>query len=255
MSDKKLLTSIVERHEDGSTFFTLSGEPHAAAIVNAVSGNYHRFSGRPRPDQQTLDELVGEKVTLVLGGENMLGSGMMIAREGKLFPSSSGVGVGILPKGKRTKGFRVDPGKVIDVFGGWVADEVAAFVAEMRGSHYPQLVNLTQERLQQLPGEDETDVCSLAVFGSNPLFGATDCLWLIGEYWPDDDICDRNVLLIRPEFGTSEHGSCYGRDLLRNRALGEVVGFEPISCAEAVSLCSLDFDEALARVVSQSVVV
>jgi hypothetical protein len=91
------------------------------------------------------------------------------------------------------------------------------------------------------------------VFGSNPLFGATDCLWLIGEYWPEDDICDRNVLLIRPEFGTSEHGSCYGRDLLRNRALGEVVGFEPIPFDQAIKLCNLDFDEALARVFKAAV--
>lgn len=250
-ADTTLLSSIVERRDEstnGITMVNLSGEPYASAIVNAVAGNYHRFSGRPRVDEQTLEDLIGEKVTLVLGGENMLGSGMMIAREGKLFRGSSG-GIAILPKGKRTKGFRVDPSKVVDVFEGWVVDEVSAFVAEIRGAHYPVLRNLTQERLEQLPGEDQgPEVCSLAVFGSNPLFGATDCLWLIGEYWPEDDICDRNVLLIRPEFGTSEHGSCYGRDLLRNRALGEVVGFESISFSEAIGLCDLPFDEAFDRV-------
>jgi len=177
----------------------------------------------------------------------------VIAREGKLFQGSQGVA--ILPKGKRTKGFRVDPGKVIDVFGGWCVDEVSEFVAEMRGAHYPELRNLTQERLEELPGEDQgPSVCSLAVFGSNPLFGATDCIWLIGEYWPEDDICDRNVLLIRPEFGTSEPGSCYGRDLLRNRALGEIVGFEPISFSEAIELCNVDFDVALDRIVGRTLV-
>ena len=257
MSDKTLFTSIVEEKLEGSTYgitsFKLSGEPHASAIVNAVSGNYHRFSGRPRVDQETLEVMIGEKVTLVLGGESMMGGGLVIAREGKLFQGSQGVA--ILPKGKRTKGFRVDPGKVIDVFGGWCVDEVSEFVAEMRGAHYPKLRNLTQERLEELPGEDQgPSVCSLAVFGSNPLFGATDCIWLIGEYWPEDDICDRNVLLIRPEFGTSESGSCYGRDLLRNRALGEIVGFEPISFAEAISLCNIDFDEALDRIVGRTLV-
>jgi hypothetical protein len=114
-------------------------------------------------------------------------------------------------------------------------------------AEYPKLVNLTQARLEQLPARD-SGVCSLAVFGSNPLFGAHDCLWLIGEYWPEDDICDTNVLLIRPEYGCSEPGSCYGRDLLNNRALGEVVGFEPIPFGEAIALCNLDFDEALSRV-------
>lgn len=250
MSDLTLLSSLVERRDDHDGFVTvnLSGEPHAAAIVNAVTANYHRITKRPRPDQQALEEQIGEKVTLILGGENMMGSGLLIAREGKLFESSRG-GVGILPKGKRSKGFWVDPGKVVDMFGGWVGAQAEAYVSTVR-AHYPRLVNLTQERLEQLPAEDQgSGDCSLAVFGSNPLFGATDCLWLIGEYWPEDDICDRNVVLIRPEFGTSEHGSCYGRDLLHNRALGEVVGFEPISFSEAISLCNLDFDEAVARVI------
>jgi hypothetical protein len=259
VSDLTLLTSLVEKRdgEDGYTGFTvvnLSGEPYAAAIVNAVTANYHRVTGRPKPDEQMLEEMVGEKVTLILGGENMLGSGLLIAREGKLFQSSRG-GVGILPKGKRSKGYHVDPDKVVDLFGGWVAGEAAASVAVVR-AHYPELVNLTQGRLEQLPGpgalvadHGRSEFCSLAVFGSNPLFGATDCIWLIGEYWPEDDICDTNVLLIRPEFGVSESGSCYGRDLLRNRALGEVVGFEPITFSEAISLCNLDFDEAVARVI------
>jgi len=250
MSDLNLLSSLVEKKDvrDGFTIVNLSGEPYAAAIVNAVTANYHRVTGRPKPDEQMLEEMIGEKVTLILGGANMLGSGLLIAREGKLFRGSSG-GVSILPKGKRKNGYRLDSGKVVDVFEGWVAGEAAATVAVVR-AHYPNLVNLTQERLEQLPGEDQgPEVCSLAVFGSNPLFGATDCIWLIGEYWPEDDICDRNVLLIRPEFGVSEHGSCYGRDLLRNRALGEVVGFEPISFSEAISLCDLDFDEAVARVI------
>ena len=246
MSNVTILTSLVEERESASgiTMVKLSGEPHAAAIVNAVASNYDRFSGRPRVTQQTLEEMVGQKVTLVQRGENMLAAGMIVAQEGKLFESSRGLG--ILPKGKRTKGYRVDPDKVLDVFEGWVVDDVAQFVAEIRGAHYPELRNLTQERLEQLPRDSSE--CSLAVFGSNPAWGAPDCLWLIGEYWPDDDICETNVLLIRPEFGTSEPGSCWGADLLRNRAIGEVVGFEPISFSEAIELCNIDFDEAIERV-------
>jgi hypothetical protein len=241
---------MVERNDpstNGITMINLSGEPYAAATLGAVIANYHRITKRPRPDEQLLEELVGEKVTLILGGENMIGSGMVIAREGRLFQGSRG-GIAILPKGKRSKGYRVEPDKVIDVLPGWVDNEAAELVAQVR-SHYPSLVNLTQERLEQLPREGQgPEVCSLAVFGSNPLFGAKDCLWLIGEYWPEDDICDRNVLLIRPEFGVSESGSCYGRDLLRNRALGEVVGFEPIPFGQAIELCNDDFDYALAHV-------
>ena len=246
MSDVTLLTSIVEEEMYGTPglrSFKLSGEPHAAAIVGAVTANYHRITGRERPNEETLTALIGEKVTLILGGENMLGSGMLVGREGRLFPGSRG-GVAILPKGKRSKGYVVDPSRVVDVLPGWDIAQAQANVAEVR-SRYPLLRNLTQERLNSLPRNSET--CSLAVFGAHP-FGGADCLWMIGEYWPEDDICDTSVLLIRPEFGTSEHGSVYGQELLRMRQVGEVIGFEPIPFADAIKLCSLDFDEAFETV-------
>lgn len=247
--DTTLLSSIVEEdHSESSTpgirMIRMSGAPHAAAIVGAVAANYHRITGRPKPDEEDLRALIGEKVTLILGGENMLGSGMLIAREGRLFEGSRG-GVAILPKGKRSKGYVVDPGRVLDVFEGWVTNVAEANVNAVRG-FYPGLRELTQEHLNALPRESDT--CSLALLGRNPVFGGDDCLWLIGEYWPEDDICDTNVLLIRPEFGCSEHGSCYGQELLRNRQIGVYVGFEPIPFAEAIKLCELDFDEAFERV-------
>lgn len=248
MSDTTLLTSVTEFKEDGDGFTTikLSGDPHAAAIVGAVAANYHRITGKPKPDEETLNALIGEKVTLILGGENMLGSNMLVAREGRLFAGSRG-GVAILPKGKRSKGFVVDPKRVLDVFEGWVTNVAEANVTAVRNC-YPELRNLTQERLNHLPQSPTHPHCSLALLGANPVFGGADCIWLIGEYWPDDDICDTNVLLIRPEFGVSEHGSCYGKDLLRNRQLGEIVGFDRIPFGDAIKLCDLDFDEACARV-------
>lgn len=246
MSDVTLLSSIDDGVVDGNGFRTIkiTGEPYMAAMTSAIIANYERVTGRPRPGLEVLEALVGTKVTLIITGENAFGSGIAIAREGKLFIGASG-GLAILPKGARSKGYRVDPAKVLDVFAGYSAELAAETVALVR-AQYPQLRNLTQERLEQLPRD--SDVCSLAVFGSNPMWGAPDCLWLIGEYWPEDDICDTNVLLIRPEFGTSESGSCYGRDLLRNQALGEVIGFEPIPFSQAIELCNDDFDYALAHV-------
>lgn len=248
MSDTTLLTSIVEAdHSESSTpgvrMISISGEPHAAAIVGAVAANYHRVVGNRKPEAEDLEKLIGEKVTLLIGGENMLGSGMLVAREGRLFQGTRGLA--ILPKGKRSKGFSVDPARVLDMYPGWVTNVLEANVKAVRDL-YPQLRNLTQERLEQLPRDSGT--CSLALMGANPTFGGADCLWLIGEYWPDDDICDTNVLLIRPEFGCSEHGSCYGHDLLRNRQLGEVIDFEPISFGDAIALCDMDFDEAVGKV-------
>jgi len=254
MSDLTLLSSIVETPRDrgipGVTTISLSGEPYAAAIVNVVAANYERLAGRQRPDEETLQSLIGKKVTLILGGENMLGSQMLVAREGRLFQGQRGLAV--LPKGKRSKGYGVDPERVLDVFPGWCANVAEANVMAVRHC-YPELINLTQERLQQLPRDSDT--CSLALLGTNRVFGGADCIWLIGEYWPEDDICDTNVLLIRPQYGVSEHGSCYGRDLLSNRALGEIVGFEPISFGEAVALCDLDFDRAFDAVIWRAMAV
>lgn len=251
MGDVTLLSSVTrgEQQRDGFTVTKVSGDSAAAAIVGAVCANYHRILNRHQPNEADLQELVGEKVTLTIAGANMLGACLIVAREGRLF-DVNGHDVAILPKGKRSKGYRVDPNKVLDVLPDWVADEAGAFVDQVVG-HYPQLRNLTQERLAQLPRE--SGECSLAVFGHHPLWGASDCLWLIGEYWPEDDICDTNVLLVRPEFATSEAGSCYGRDLLSFRAVGEVVGFEPIPFSQALDLCNDDFDYALAHVFRRAV--
>jgi hypothetical protein len=244
-----LLSSWEERQPDDDGFIVFSsGEPHTRAIYEAVIDRYNAVSGRAKPTEEELHDLTGTKVTLVQYGTNMLGGGLLVAQEGKLFIGTSGMG--ILPKGARRKGVSVKPEKVLDVFRDYSTEEAVAIADEVR-AHFPTLRPLTQERLTELPPEsDDRDsvVCSLALFGRNPVFGGSDCLWLIGEYWPEEDICDTNVLLIRPEFGTSEHGSCYGQELLQNRSLGEVVGFEPISFSQAIKLWELDFDEAFARV-------
>lgn len=243
MSDHvTLMTSLVETEQPGMPGMrgvTLSGEPFASALVGAVAQNYHRLTERPVPELS--DDLLGEKVTLVKAGDNMLGGSSIVGIEGRLFKSPNGYA--ILPKGKRSKGYRVNPEGLLDIIDGWTMGEAQKYVVTAR-AYYPELRNLTQERLAQLPGEDETDVCSLALLCRHPLFGGADCIWLIGEYWPDDDICDRSVLLIRPEFGCSESGSIFGKELLSFRALGEIVDFDPISFTEAVKLCDQDFDMA-----------
>lgn len=259
MSSTNLLSGVVESELDSSPgirTFKLSGEPYANAIAGAVVANYHRITGRPKPTYDDLFDMIGLQVTLVTAGETMIGATAINAREGKLFASSSRTGLGILPKGARRKGFVVNPEDALDIIRGYDTQQAQALVDDVRAV-YPRLRNLTQERLEQLPGEGEfDDVCSLALFGRWPMPDsvATDCIWLIGEYWPGDDICDRSVLLIRPEHGISETGSVYGRQLLQSQAVGEIVGFEPISYREAVHLCDLDFDEACAAVFGRATV-
>jgi hypothetical protein len=253
-SSTNLLSGTVEsEHEvgNGMRSFRLGGEAWANALASAVLANYNRVTGRNRPSALDLADKIGYPVTLIQFGENMFGSTLIQAQEGKLFASAGRTGLGILPKGARRKGFVVEPDKVLDVVDGYCTAAAQSLVDDVVAV-YPKLRNLTQARLEELPGEGEENdeiVCSLAVFGQwrMPDGTAPDCVWLIGEYWPEDDICDRSVLLIRPQYGVSEHGSVYGRQLL-NGQVGEIIGFEPLAYREAINLCDLDFDEACSRV-------
>lgn len=242
-----LLSGLVENKDEsqpGVIVIKLSGEPYANALTDVVAANYNRVTGRPKPSPEELYDFIGQKITLIRGGQNMLGGGILNAMEGKLFEGTRGMG--ILPKGARKKGYSIPYENVIDVIPGYDTAQAQELVASVR-DYYPTLQNLTQERLEELPKEGQgDDLLRLALLGEwrMPDSRAVDCVWMIGEYWPEDDICDRSVLLIRPEHGTSESGSCYGRQLIGSRFLGEIVGFEPISFKEAVDLCFIDFDEA-----------
>jgi hypothetical protein len=243
-----LLTSIREhRVSDTMVRFSPAGELDGIALVNAVLDRYAAVLDREPPSRERLEELAGEKVTLVRKAESLYGAGMIVADEGRLGTLAGG-GLGLLPKGAKSRGFRVDPDRVLDVLDGWDVAEAQRLVDVVR-DRFPKLQPLTQERLSDLPSGRAATV-SLAVFGTHPGFPGTgrcaDAVWLIGSYDAEDDILDDSVLLIRPEVGVSEHGSSYGRDLLR-LPVGEVVGFEPIPFAEAVRLCDVDHDEALDR--------
>jgi len=258
-SDTTLLESWELREEvreEGFVKISIGGEGHCTAIINAVAANYHRCTGRSEVALEDLEAhvdadigVLGKKVTLIYGGENDFGAGMLKAREGRLFSITPGT-VSILPKGARSRGWRIDIDKVIDLIPGYETAEAKRLVGEVRGQ-FPTLATLTQERLGQLPAardDGSSATASLCVFGTwrLPDGAATDAVWLLTEYDTENDICD-GALLIRPEYGYSEHGSCYGEQLLRG-PFGEVVGFESISFADAVGLCDLDYEDAVARV-------
>lgn len=242
-----LLTSWEEKTEvlDGGAIVTSfgSGQPHVKAIYSAVLDRYTALSGRPVPTDEDLQAFVGEKVTIVKHGSNMIGGEMIVAQEGTVFAVNGGFA--LLPKRARTKGYRI--GSLLDMFPGYSAAEAQAVVDKVR-SHFPQLKPLTQERLNELPSNSET--LTLCAFGSYRMPDSTqaDAIVLVGEYLREDDILDGGVVLMRPEYGVSEHGSFYGQQLLGGR-FGEVVGYQPISFAEGLHLCNLDFDEAYAQVV------
>jgi hypothetical protein len=105
--DVTLLTSVVEHQEPSGTpgiqvtSLSLSGDPHAAAIVEAVAADYHRVTGRPPVTDDQLGEFVTHKVTLLRVGSNMLGARAIVASPGTVFRGS---GLALLPKGKRRQG-------------------------------------------------------------------------------------------------------------------------------------------------------
>jgi len=241
-----LLSSWEEQHDGMFTIFS-SGEPHTRAIYEAVIDRYNAVSGRAKPTEGELYDLMNTKVTLVEYGTNMIGGGLLVAQEGKLFIGTRGMG--ILPKGARRKGVSVKPEKVLDVFRDYSTEEAAAVADEVR-AHFPTLRPLTQERLDELPSSSVT--LSLCVFGSYrmPDSTATDALYLVSNYLREDDIIE-GVLLIREEHGFSESGSVWGRHLVND--FGEVVGYEPISFSEGLKLCNVPFDEAYDRIIASKV--
>jgi hypothetical protein len=253
-----LLTSWGEREEEniGNGMIAIkmdAGRPHTWAIYNAVVSHYHDLTEQPQPTSEDLEALLGEKVTIVRVGENMLGGGMVVATEGTLFAGSRGPA--ILPKRARRNGQGIDPAKLLDIFPGYATAEAQGRIDKIR-SHFPTLQALTQERLERLPepsGDGDSPALTLCLFGTYhmPDDFQTDAIVLAGEYDRENDIVDGGVALLRPEVGVSEHGSFYGRDLLRTHRLGEVVGYQPLTFREGVELCDLDFDEAYARVITQ----
>jgi len=246
-----LLTSIVKEDLDGGGYsFSLSGEAYAAALVHAAVDEWPRAHG-DGDVQAMLDEKMGEKVTIVRTGTNMMGCGLLVAQEGKLFEGSQGYA--ILPKGARKKGYRVNPDEVLAVIDGYRTD-IALAMCETVTNRLPKLDKLTQERLESLPAPGSSEVgtpVSLAVFGTwrMPDGDCPGAIWLCGEYDKEHDIVDGCVILLRPEHGESEHGSVYGRQLLSGQ-FGEIVGFQPMPFGDAVKLCNLDFEEARDRVLN-----
>ncbi|HSE44245.1 MAG TPA: hypothetical protein VLA89_02840 [Gemmatimonadales bacterium] len=247
-----LLTAWEEKEEHFSTGtvvrIAVGGDRHQTAILSAVADRYNVLAERPKPTVEELEALVGQKVTLVETGENMFGGGLLVAQEGKLLSGS--YGFGILPKGARTKGFKVQSERVLDVFPGYATEEAVQLVGKVR-RHFPQVSELTYDRLKELPTNSET--LGLCMFGSYrmPDSTQTDALYLASEYWPEDDIVE-GVVLLRPEHGTSEHGSAYGRQFVQGN-FGEVIGYEPISFAEGLHLCNLDFEEAYDQIIGKLV--
>lgn len=241
-------TEVKVSHERGfrTESFSLSGDPHLQAIVDAVAYDYHELTGRPEVDDNTINALAAtrQKVTVATASRGQFGAGSIRAMEGTVFAGNRGVG--ILPKGKRTNGFLLKD--VLDFELGYNKIGVLQDRVNEVRAHFPVTEKLTQEHLDALPSRSST--CSLAVFGTvrMPDGPSSAGIWLLSEYQPEDDIVD-GVLLIRPEDGTSEHGSIFGRQLLN--VGGKITNFGGCTFREAVELTDMDYTAARAAVMAK----
>jgi len=237
-----LLTSVVEAPaESGNvpgvsvTRVSISGDRHAACIVEAVVAAY------PRLDDSGagLRALDGQKVTVLRYGENMLGAGMIFTEEGTLFNG----GAALLPKGKRRNGHRLGADSVLDVVPGYNHGSLATRVAAVR-AQFPEVRELTKERVAALPVESAE--CSLAVFGRwrMPHGVGHNAVWLLNDFLSDEIV--EGVLFVPPHIGVSEHGSIYLADLLA--VGGEIVDAPVVRYAKAVEMTNWDHDDVLALV-------
>lgn len=253
MKTVNLLESIVETTEPSSsgftvTSFSLSGEPYAAAIVDAVAATYELKTA------EDLEPLIGKPITLQMIGENFCGAQAIYAVEGKLFQAASGA-IALLPKGARKNGKRVNPAAVLDIVEGYGKIDVLRERVAARRAGFPQTSELTIEALAGLPNwnverddEGEGLVAAVALFGTARLPGEAQpgAIWLAHSYDPESDILE-GVLLVPDGTFFSEHGSAYAKDL--KRTYGLVEGFEPVSIAQAIDWTEPGgYEKALAHV-------
>ena len=251
MSFNSLVSGMVKRDRGDGTFSVmLSGESHANAYAAAVGGLYHILTDRSDVRYEQLEALVGQKVTLLTRGTGTFGHSTIDTLPGKVFQSRNGLG--ILPKGKRTKGFDLtgmfQKGRLLDLELGYGGEQKIANRIESVKAQLPTLSPLTPEVLATLPGEFEDRDVSVAVLGSyafpeGPIHGA---IWLL--YRRYEGILD-GVLIVPPGLAESENGSVYERDLLRMN-VGVIEGFGGMPFSEALDLADphVSYSSALARV-------
>jgi hypothetical protein len=225
------------------TITSLGGDPHTNAVAAAVAAHYAQLAERPRVTAQTLRSLVGRKVSVLCRQEGALGHIAVQTIVGTVCEGTRGLM--ILPKGSRTRGYSLDPAAVLDVEPGYTAEEILTRRAKAVRARMPDLARLTPEHLEELPLRGSR--VTLAVFGTyrfpaGPIHGA---LWLLHSYDPEADIAE-GVLIVPPGAAESEHGSIYGKSLLRMN-LGVVTGFAPISLADALALIDAEYEDVLTR--------
>ena len=194
---------------------SLTGEPSANTDIAA------RIAAYPSPDdlEERMDSLTADaaSVTILRKATGTWGATIPVIQQGRLFRGASG-DVGLLPTGKRTNGIRLRREDVLDI----VPDTKPASVDELNRRWYdstglPPTEPLTVEALRGASEENP-----IAVVWTHPGFGegpTQGCVWYIDDYQEEDDIANGFCWVPDTSGLYSEHGSVYGKDILKAGAL------------------------------------
>lgn len=235
MTTTTVMTGIVKtsgQRANGVHFeqYAATGESHRNALTNLVVALL-RDESRNIPTEQA--------VTILRAGTTLFGVPVIQSDEGRFYERHDGY-LAFLPKGKRTRGYRVARKDVLAVRDGFNRhDEVTAVVTDLVAT-LPTLETLTEDDLRTLPTRGST--CSVAALGTSPFYdGPLPGIWLLHSYLPDAQIAE-GVFVVADGFGAvTEHGSAYTADLCRR--FGKVTVPVAVPVAEALNLT---FDQALA---------
>jgi hypothetical protein len=241
--------SAGESGSSGSTGSTGSTEASApAAIVVAASADYHHVTRRPRPDRDDLAAVTGHPVTVLVHSSDACGASSLQAHEGALY-RAGGHRIGLSPRGAQRRGWILDPTQVLDLEPGHDRTGLLrARVQQVRAS-LPAVEDLSRQHLRALPRRARRPVpIGLAVFATWYAGPSTSpgAIWLLHSYLPEDDIAE-GYLLLRPGPGISEHGTIFGKHLLRTGA--RILHPPKLRLADALTLADLPYHQVLARFV------
>lgn len=207
--------------------FVGTGDPARNVLVDTVAARF-----RDLPPMLLLEQ----PVTFLRYGRTMLGVPVISLDEGRLYVRDGKIVC--LPKGRRTRGYRLEQANILALTGGFNQGDALRAILDGFVRELSDLTELTQDDLAGLPNRGNN--CTLAAVGTSPFFGSdVPGVWLLHSYIAEDDIAEGVFVVADGHGAVTEHGSVYGRDLLRRFAKA---GRVDVPLAEALDYT---FDQAL----------
>ncbi|MGW3826593.1 hypothetical protein ACWEAF_30935 [Streptomyces sp. NPDC005071] len=219
-----------------ATVRSVSARPDRAALVNTIRTLYplhHEIAAQPPLKTSDLAAMDGQQMTVLLSStHNMFNAPQLLAVEGRIATSAL-TPLGLIHKGRRTRGTALTDSNLVDAVPGWgdtAVNELRIRLTKTRALLPDTTAPLTPDVISMVPAADtgsaDSPPCatvlltSIQLPGEEPVHG---CLYLITDRTPNpggdqSDILN-NVLIAPPSYLTSEHGSIYASQLPRNTAV------------------------------------